>query len=65
VAADWIRAKQETVLALIGKGAPKPQITYSFTVTIAEAGLTDRKPLIAVLDDFAFRATTIIELFDT
>lgn len=60
IANGWIRAQDKTVLARISKGAPKPQITHSFSVTIDEPGLADRKPLIAALDDFAFLAESII-----
>ena len=64
VATGWMRAQDETVLALIGKGAPKPRITYSFSVTLGEPELPNGKPVIAVLDDFACVAESIIKRFD-
>jgi hypothetical protein len=64
VATGWMRAHGETVLALISKGAPEPHVTRSFTVTIDEPGMAERKPLIAALYEFASFAESIIKLFD-
>ena len=64
VATGWLRTRQETVLALISKGAPKPQITQSLSVTIAEVGHPNGKPVIAALDDFACFAESVIKRFD-
>jgi hypothetical protein len=64
VATGWLRTQDETVLGLIGKDAPKPQITQSFSITIGESVLPDGKPVVAALDDFAFVAESIIKRFD-
>ncbi len=63
-ATGWIRGHNETQLALIPKGAPEPQVTRSFTVTIDEPGIAVRKPLIDALYEFASFAELIIKLFD-
>jgi hypothetical protein len=65
IANGWIRARNETVIALIAKNAPQPQITRTFTITFDEPGMAERKPLIAALYDLAGIAKSIIESFDT
>ena len=64
VSTGWKRSTdQEAVLALIKKGAPKPQMRLSPHVSLIEPAL-GRKPLINALDDFASLAHSIIGLFD-
>jgi hypothetical protein len=64
IMSGWIRTHNKTQLAFISKGARQPQITRTFTVTIDEPGMAERKPLVAALYEFAGLAESIIKLFD-
>ena len=46
----WLRGEHKTILALIGKGAPKPHVTHTFAVTIEESAVTNRQEISIVLD---------------
>jgi hypothetical protein len=65
IATGFMRANDKTVLGLIPKGAPKPKMELFAYIAIDETDLIERRPAVAVLDDFASLARSIIERFDS
>lgn len=64
VRTGWMRATyQETILAFLKKGVPKPDVRLTPHVTFNEP-ILGRKPIIAALNEFASLAASIIKLFD-
>ena len=60
----WVRTgNQETALAFIKKGAPKPHIRFTPRVLLDESAL-EGKPLMSALNEFARLAHSIIGCFD-
>jgi hypothetical protein len=65
ISGGWRRTtNQETKLALIKKGAPKPEMKLTPQVLLSEP-ILGPKPLTAALDGFASAANAIINRFDT
>jgi len=60
----WLPVNEKTVLGLLRKGVPHPDMKIMPIIAINEAGVADRKPVIASLLHFASVATFIIKMFD-
>jgi len=63
-ATGYMAADDETVLVLLAKGTPKPNLQYTPEIFVAEIDPPIREPIIAALSKFASLANSIIELFD-
>jgi len=65
VSTGWMRVNdEETVLALVKKGGPKPEVQFTPRVAFHEPGF-GRLPIIHALRRFAETARATIEAFDT
>jgi hypothetical protein len=64
---DWtLRANEKTVLGFLRRDRPSDgEIKFLPHVSFSETGFAARKPIGAVLAEFASRADSIIRLFDT
>jgi hypothetical protein len=65
VSTGWMRSgDDETVIGILAKGAPKPQIKLAMQVSINETTYLEHQPIIAALSEFASLANSIIAMFD-
>ena len=65
VPVDFMDAgNNETVLGVIAKGVPKPQMNYAAHIALREAETASGQPFISALTNFASLADAIIKQFD-
>ena len=65
VSTGWMRSgNDETVIGILAKGAPEPNIKLTMQVSLNETDYLEHREVVGALYDFAGLANSIIKLFD-